>query len=240
MYLLPRGGPGVAIPTTPREVYDVTGAGDMVLSVLALALAAGATPEEAARLANVAAGIEVERVGVVPVRKDEIAARLAVGVEAASLKVLDRREAPGIVERHRARRRRVVFTNGCFDVLHAGHVRFLQAAREEGDVLVVGLNADESVRRLKGDDRPVNGVADRLEVLAALAAVDHVVVFEEDDPLLLIGELLPDVLVKGEDWREKGVVGRELVEARGGRVVLLPLLARRSTTGLIDRIRRGG
>jgi rfaE bifunctional protein nucleotidyltransferase chain/domain len=133
-----------------------------------------------------------------------------------------------------------VFTNGCFDVLHAGHVRFLQAARAEGDLLVVGLNSDASVGRLKGQDRPVNGLADRLDVLAALAAVDHLVVFEEDDPGRLIAELEPDVLVKGEDWREKGVVGREVVEARGGRVVLLPLLEGRSTTRLIERIRGGG
>jgi D-beta-D-heptose 7-phosphate kinase/D-beta-D-heptose 1-phosphate adenosyltransferase len=130
----------------------------------------------------------------------------------------------------------VVFTNGCFDVLHAGHVKFLFAARAQGDALIVGLNSDEGVRRLKGPGRPVNPVGDRAAVLSALACVDHVVVFGEDTPLRLVEELQPDVLVKGADWRDKGVVGREVVEARGGRVVLLPLLEGRSTTEVLRRL----
>jgi D-beta-D-heptose 7-phosphate kinase/D-beta-D-heptose 1-phosphate adenosyltransferase len=134
----------------------------------------------------------------------------------------------------------VVFTNGCFDVLHAGHVRYLAAARQEGDVLVVGLNDDASVRRIKGEGRPVNLQDDRAEVLASLAPVDYVVLFGEDTPLELIRAVQPDVLVKGADWATKGVVGREIVEARGGRVVLVPLAEGRSTTSIVEKIRKQG
>ncbi len=238
VYLKVGAAPGLRLRTTPREVFDVTGAGDMVLSTLAVALASGARPEEAAALANVAAGLEVEHIGVVPVTRDEIAARLAIGVEAVASKLVTKEEIRPMVARWRASGRRIVFTNGCFDVLHAGHVRFLQAARAEGDVLVLGLNSDASITRIKGAGRPVNPVDDRVAVLAALSAVDRVVVFEEDEPLDLIHAVEPDVLVKGEDWKDKGVVGRELVEARGGRVVLLPLLPGRSTTAVLDRARR--
>lgn len=237
MYLRPRDGEGVHLTTTPREVFDVTGAGDMVLGVLATALASGATPREAASLANVAAGIEVERVGVATVSRDEIAARLAAGADGGVLKCVDRTEIGAIAERHRVAGRRVVFTNGCFDILHAGHVRYLNAAKAEGDVLILGLNSDASVRELKGEGRPVNAERDRAEVLSGLAAVDYVVVFEEDTPAALIDIVQPDVLVKGADWKDKGVVGRETVEARGGRVVLVDLLEGRSTTNTIERIR---
>ncbi len=227
------------IRTAPREVGDVTGAGDMVLSVLGLVLAAGGTPLEAAVLANVAAGIEVERVGVVPVARHEIEARLAERSPATGQhKVVPRRDVKGLAERLKAAGKSVVFTNGCFDLIHAGHVRYLRFAREQGDVLVVGLNSDASVRRLKGEGRPVTPEGDRTEVLAGLADVDHVVVFEEDDPALLVRDLRPDVLVKGEDWRDKGVVGRELVESYGGRVVLAPILEGRSTSGTIEKVRR--
>ncbi len=236
MYLKERGQRGVHIPTTPREVFDVTGAGDMVLAVLALALASGATALEAATLANVAAGLEVEHVGVVPLTRSEIAARLAAEGQGGS-KELTREDAVAVVGRARAAGRRVVFTNGCFDVLHAGHVRYLAAARAEGDLLVVGLNDDASVTRLKGPARPVNPAGDRVAVLSALAAVDHVVLFGEDTPEALIRALQPDVLVKGEDWAKKGVVGRDIVEARGGRVVLMPLLEGRSSSATIERLR---
>lgn len=236
MYLKERGHPGVHIPTTPREVFDVTGAGDMVLAVLAVALCSGATPLEAATLANVAAGLEVEHVGVVPLTRSEIAARLAAEGQGGS-KLLTREDAVAVVGRARAAGKRIVFTNGCFDVLHAGHVRYLAAARAEGDLLLVGLNDDASVTRLKGPGRPVNPQEDRVEVLSALAAVDHVVLFGEDTPEALIRALQPDVLVKGEDWAQKGVVGSDIVEARGGRVLLLPLLAGRSTTATIQKIR---
>jgi D-beta-D-heptose 7-phosphate kinase/D-beta-D-heptose 1-phosphate adenosyltransferase len=234
--LFERGKRPAHVPTAAREVFDVTGAGDMVLAVLAMGLASGATPLEAATLANVAAGLEVEHIGVVPITRPEIAARLASQGRGGT-KLLDRAGLKAIVAREHAERRRVVFTNGCFDVLHAGHVRFLTAARAHGDVLVVGLNADASVRRLKGAQRPVNAVSDRVEVLSALAMVDHVVVFDEDTPEALIRDVEPDVLVKGEDWADKGVVGREFVESRGGKVVLVPLLEGRSTTKTLERLR---
>ncbi len=237
MYLKEASQDGVHLKTTPREVFDVTGAGDMVVAVLGLALAAGALPVEAASLANVAAGLEVEHVGVVPITRDEIAARLALGAEGLAAKHIPRGEIAGVVKRHRAAQKRVVFTNGCFDILHAGHVRYLAEAKAQGDVLIVGLNSDASVRRIKGEGRPVNGQADRVEVLAALAVVDHVVVFEEDVPTPLIEQVQPDVLVKGMDWKDKGVEGREIVEARGGKVVLVELHEGRSTTGIVERIR---
>ncbi len=237
MYVKEAGHDGVHLPTTPREVFDVTGAGDMVISVLGMALAGGATPREAAALANVAAGLEVEHVGVVPVTRDEIAARLTVDGEGAVAKHVERSDVARLAKRLRASGKRIVFTNGCFDIIHAGHVRYLAEARSHGDVLVVGLNADESVRRLKGDGRPLNVEQDRIEVLAALAVVDYVVVFEEDVPTPLVELVEPDVLVKGADWADKGVEGRDIVEARGGRVVLVDLHEGRSTTGLVDRIR---
>ncbi|MBL9087016.1 MAG: D-glycero-beta-D-manno-heptose 1-phosphate adenylyltransferase [Planctomycetia bacterium] len=224
-----------AFRTEPREVFDVTGAGDMVLAVLGIALGSGATPPEAAALANVAAGLEVEKVGAVPIAREEIAARLSEHVPAPGTKVVDRPKVAALARRLREAGRRIVFTNGCFDVLHAGHVRYLGFARSQGDVLIVGLNADESVTRLKGEGRPVNPAGDRAEVLSGLAAVDHVVVFHEDDPYTLITEVRPDVLVKGEDWKDKGVVGADVVTSYGGSVVLAPLLPGRSTTAILRR-----
>jgi D-beta-D-heptose 7-phosphate kinase/D-beta-D-heptose 1-phosphate adenosyltransferase len=141
------------------------------------------------------------------------------------------------LQRHRARGETIVFTNGCFDVLHAGHVEFLEFAGRHGDVLVVGLNSDRSVRRNKGPGRPICGEMQRARVLAALEAVDYIVLFDEPTPGPLIGTIRPDVLVKGEDWRQKGVVGREFVEAHGGRVILAPLVKGLSTTALVERIR---
>jgi rfaE bifunctional protein nucleotidyltransferase chain/domain len=151
-----------------------------------------------------------------------------------STEALDRR-----LEAWRREGRRVVFTNGCFDVLHRGHVEYLRFARRQGDVLLVGVNSDASVARLKGPTRPVNGLEDRMEVLGALEVVDGVVAFEDDTPAALIERVSPAVLVKGEDWRDKGVVGREWVEQHGGRVVLAPLLQGRSTTAVLERARSG-
>ncbi len=140
----------------------------------------------------------------------------------------------------RSRGLRVVFTNGCFDVLHRGHVEYLRFARAKGDVLLVGVNADDSVRRLKGPDRPVNPLEDRMEVLGALDMVDGVVAFAEDTPAQIIERVTPQVLVKGEDWKDKGVVGREWVERHGGEVHLAPMLEGRSTTTIIERARGQG
>jgi D-beta-D-heptose 7-phosphate kinase/D-beta-D-heptose 1-phosphate adenosyltransferase len=238
MALVPRRGPAVLVPTEPREVFDVTGAGDMVIAAAATALGSGASLEEAARLANVAAGIEVARFGAVPVSRDEVLEAVHAHGGDPARKVLP---LPALREALRARRARgdtVVLTNGCFDLLHSGHVRYLAGARAEGDLLVVGLNSDASVRRLKGPGRPVVPFRERAEVLASLSCVDFVVGFGEDTPARLVRAVDPGVLVKGEDWREKGVVGREWVESRGGRVVLARLVPGRSTTALLDRVRR--
>ncbi len=239
-YLREAGGPGRMVRTRPREVFDNAGAGDMVVAVIALAVAAGASRLDAVRLANVAAGIEVEKFGVQPVSREEIIADLLGEAHRHGDK---RRKLENLLidlSRHRGLDETVVFTNGCFDVLHAGHIAFLEAAAREGDVLVVGLNSDASVRRLKGPGRPVCREDERVRVLEALQPVDYVVVFDEDTPARLVDAIRPDVLVKGEDWRDKGVVGRETVEAAGGRVVLVPLVSGMSTTGLLERIRGGG
>jgi D-beta-D-heptose 7-phosphate kinase/D-beta-D-heptose 1-phosphate adenosyltransferase len=234
--IVPKKGACEIVSTTPREVYDVTGAGDVVAAVLGLALADGRTLREAVHLANVAAGVEVGKVGASPVSRKEILA--ALGARTASAhRVVDLTTLRRELSAARAAGRRVVFTNGCFDILHAGHARYLHEARREGDLLVVGLNSDASVRRLKGAGRPVVPQDDRAELLASLGCVDYVVVFDEDTPLELIRAVEPDVLVKGEDWSEKGVVGREDVEARGGKVVLVKLLPGRSTTSIVERAR---
>ncbi len=246
MYLLERGDVeagrgGRAIATRPRTVYDVTGAGDMVLATLAMAIASGASWIQAAMLANIAGGLEVEKFGIVPIRKEEIIDELhrqdgdSRGKE---------RTLPQLVKEIERRRRvggsnkvSVVFTNGVFDILHAGHVKYLEFSRKQGDLLIVGVNSDASVRQLKGPTRPVNPLADRMAVLAGLQAVDYVVEFGEETPAKLIEAIGPDVLVKGEDYSGKEVVGREVVEGRGGKVILAPFLAGRSTTGTIERMR---
>jgi len=235
LYLL-AGEDDALLAAVPREVYDGTGAGDMVIAALAMVLASGGSYEEAARIANVAAGVEVGRLGVVPVSREEILEVLHE-TSPAENKAMGLPELREILAARRRRGECVVFTNGCFDVLHAGHVRLLSAARAEGDLLVVGLNSDESIRRLKGEGRPVTPEGERGEVLATLQCVDYVVVFGEDTPADLIEEIRPDVLVKGEDWKDKGVVGREFVEANGGEVVLIPLTPGLSSTNIIRRIR---
>jgi D-beta-D-heptose 7-phosphate kinase/D-beta-D-heptose 1-phosphate adenosyltransferase len=229
-----------AVRTEAREVFDVTGAGDTVIAALACFLGGGAPLGDALRLANVAAGVKVGRVGTAAITRAEILDRLLASPGGRVPKVLDRSAVRAWVARRRAKGGTIVFTNGCFDLLHRGHVEYLRFCRAQGDALVVGLNTDRSVRALKGEGRPVNREADRAEVLAALEAVDAVVLFDEDTPEAIVREVEPDVLVKGEDWREKGVVGREFVEARGGKVVLAPLLQGYSTTGLLGRAGKGG
>ena len=219
-----------------RSVYDVTGAGDTVVAQLALYLGAGAPLADAVQLANEAAGVVVGRLGAATITRAELIARLSSG-EAPRGKVVSAEHLDELVEGWRSAGRHVVFTNGCFDVLHRGHIEYLRFAKAQGDVLLIGVNDDESVRRLKGEDRPLNALEDRLEVLAALEPVDAVVSFAEDTPKELVERVSPDVLVKGEDWAEKGVVGREWVERHGGKVVLAPLVPGRSTTALLGKAR---
>jgi len=224
------------VATKARAVYDVTGAGDTVVAQLALHLGAGTSLSDAVELANEAAGIVVGRLGAATVTREDLSARVRAG-EPPRGKVLAPEHLDDLLEEWRAEGKHVVFTNGCFDVLHRGHVEYLRFAKQQGDVLLVGINDDESVRRLKGEERPLNALEDRLEVLAALEPVDAVVAFGEDTPKDLVERVSPHVLVKGEDWADKGVVGREWVERHGGKVVLAPLVPGRSTSAILGKAR---
>ncbi|MCK4341051.1 MAG: D-glycero-beta-D-manno-heptose 1-phosphate adenylyltransferase [Phycisphaerae bacterium] len=225
-------------PTTPRAVYDNTGAGDAVLAMVAVAVAAGASLEQAAMLANVAGGLEVSKFGCVPITRDEVLHELRHGAERGRGKLRAVGELKAELDALRQRGETVVFTNGCFDILHPGHLELLEQAKTLGSLLVVGLNSDASVRLLnKGDERPIRNQNDRARLLAALECVDYVVMFDEPDPGRLIEQVVPDVLVKGADWADKGVVGRKFVESRGGRVELVELVEGYSTTGEMERIR---
>ena len=229
----------VFLPARAREVFDVTGAGDTVIATLAAALGAGMTLSDAAALSNVAAGIVVRKIGVATVTPAELRTELHQhGLGGRGL--LSRSDARRIVAEARARGERVVMTNGCFDILHAGHVAYLEEAKTRGDRLIVAVNDDDSVRRLKGASRPINTLEDRMAVLAALASVDWVVPFSEDTPAELIGELLPHVLVKGGDYRPEDIAGGAAVIANGGRVEVLTFREGRSTTRMLDAIRRNG
>jgi D-beta-D-heptose 7-phosphate kinase/D-beta-D-heptose 1-phosphate adenosyltransferase len=230
------------IATQAREVFDVSGAGDTVIASFALALAAGADRVGAASIANAAGGVVVGKRGTARLTADELSGALfrSHGPAAHRDAVLDAAGAARLVAAWKQEGLSVGFTNGCFDILHAGHVALLNAARGQCDRLVLGLNSDASVRRLKGAGRPVNDEHDRACVLAALASVDAVVVFGEDTPLGLIEALKPDILVKGADYTIEQVVGADVVQAYGGRVVLVDLVAGKSTTGTIGRLRANG
>lgn len=239
MLVLPSLGEAAFIPARAREVFDVTGAGDTVIATLAAAIGAGVTLGDAAALANIAAGLVVRKIGVASVTPAELRQELHQSGRGGRA-VLEPAEARQLVGAARSRGERVVMTNGCFDILHAGHVAYLEEAKALGDRLLVAVNDDESVRRLKGTGRPVNPLADRLAVLAGLAAVDWVVAFGEDTPERLIGEVLPDVLVKGGDYRPEDIAGAAAVLAHGGRVEVLTFREGRSTSRIVDAIRRGG
>ena len=236
MFHLSKDGTWGHVPTVARAVFDVTGAGDTAISHLALGLAAGLGLDEAVHLANHAAGIVVGRRGAAAVTRAEFEASIGVGGPITGA-VLRDEDLEVLLAQWRSQGRRIVFTNGCFDILHKGHVDYLRFARSKGDVLLVGVNDDASVSRLKGPERPVNCLEDRMEVLAALEMVDAVVAFGEDTPAKIIERVTPQVLVKGEDWKDKGVVGREWVEQHGGDVHLAPMVPGRSTTGILERAR---
>jgi len=242
MTLVPRKGEAVHVPAFPVKVRDVSGAGDTVAAALAVSLAAGADWDTALRMASAAAAVAVGKQGTASVSAAELRRKiLPHATLAAEEKVVT---APGALAAQLAEWRReglrVGFTNGCFDILHPGHVKVLTAARAACDRLIVGLNSDASVRRLKGADRPVQDERARAEVLAALEAVDLVVIFEEDTPIELITQITPSVLVKGGDYTREQVVGHEVVEAAGGVVVLVDILQGFSTTALVHRARGGG
>lgn len=224
------------LKTRPRRVYDVTGAGDMVLAMLTVARAAGASWHDAVALANVAGGLEVERFGAVPITRPEIVAELLTEIHERLGK---QRTLPQLLEelqRQRASGKRIVFTNGCFDLIHLGHVSYFRFAKQQGDLLVVAVNTDDSIRRLKGDKRPIINEHDRISVLEELESIDYLVRFDQDTPLSLIQQIKPDVLVKGADYAKEQIVGWDVVEANGGRVALAPLVDGQSTSGVIKRI----
>ena len=236
MLLLESGGEPLFLSTQAREVYDVTGAGDTVIATLAGALASGQDLAAAAALANLAAGLVVRKIGVASVTPGELRVSLHQrGQGGRGLVSAD--ELHTMVLESRARDERIIMTNGCFDVLHAGHVSYLEEAKSLGDRLIVAVNDDDSVRRLKGDSRPVNALEDRLLVLAGLAAVDWVVPFSEDTPALLIERILPDVLVKGGDYSPDEIVGAKQVLKNGGEVRVLPFRDGHSSSRIIDRLR---
>jgi D-beta-D-heptose 7-phosphate kinase/D-beta-D-heptose 1-phosphate adenosyltransferase len=241
MTLVPRKGDAIHVPAHPVKVRDVSGAGDTVAAVLAVTLAAGADWETALRMANAAAAVAVGKKGTAIVTPAELRRKiLPHAFLAAEEKIIT--AGDGLDEHLQEWRRqglRVGFTNGCFDILHPGHVKVLTAARGACDRLIVGLNSDASVKRLKGKTRPVQDERARSEVLAALEAVDLVVIFEEDTPIRLITAIRPSVLVKGGDYSRDRVVGHEIVESHGGEVLLVEVLPGFSTTSLVDRARGG-
>jgi len=237
MAVIGADGEAEFLPARARQVFDVTGAGDTVIATLAAGLGAGLSLMHAAALANLAAGLVVGKIGVGSVTPAEL--RLALHEHGQGGRaLLSREEARRIAAEVRGRGERLVMTNGCFDILHAGHVAYLEEAKQRGDRLLVAVNDDASVTRLKGPGRPINPLADRMAVLAGLAAVDWVVAFGEDTPEQLIGEVLPDVLVKGGDYRPGNIAGARLVLENGGTVEVLSLREGRSTTAIVDAVRR--
>jgi len=235
MLLVETGAEPLFLSTQAREVFDVTGAGDTVIATLAASLASGQNLASAAALANVAAGLVVRKIGVATVTPGEISAALHQrGQGGRGLVDLDALLA--LVSESHGRNERVIMTNGCFDVLHAGHVAYLEEAKSLGDRLIIAVNDDDSVRRLKGESRPINALEDRLLVLAGLAAVDWVVPFAEDTPAKLIEAVLPDVLVKGGDYQPEEIVGAREVLQNGGEVRVLAYRDGHSSTRIIDRL----
>lgn len=236
MLLVEAGAEPVFLSTQAREVYDVTGAGDTVIATLAAAVASGQELPAAAALANLAAGLVVRKIGVATVTPGEISAALHQrGQGGRGLVNVD--ELLALVAESHDRNERVIMTNGCFDVLHAGHVAYLEEAKSLGDRLVVAVNDDDSVRRLKGESRPINALEDRLLVLAGLAAVDWVVPFSEDTPASLISQVLPDILVKGGDYKPDEIAGAKDVLQNGGEVRVLSFRDGHSSSRIIEQMR---
>jgi D-beta-D-heptose 7-phosphate kinase / D-beta-D-heptose 1-phosphate adenosyltransferase len=237
MAVLQSGMEPIFLPARARQVFDVTGAGDTVIATLAAGLGSGLGLRDAAALANLAAGLVVGKIGVASVTPEEL--RLSMHEHGQGGRgLLTRAEARQVAVETRARGERLVMTNGCFDILHAGHVAYLEEAKQRGDRLLVAVNDDASVARLKGQGRPINPLADRMAVLAGLASVDWVVPFSEDTPEALINEVLPSVLVKGGDYRPENIAGARAVMASGGTVETLSFREGRSTTAIVEAVRK--
>lgn len=234
MTLIQRNEEEVHLPAHAREVFDVTGAGDTVIAILGAALAAGESLTSAMSIANLSASLVVAKLGAATVSVPELQVALAGNV-AASGGIVNEEQLLLAISDARLNGKRIVFTNGCFDILHAGHVTYLQQAKQLGDYLVVAINDDDSVRRLKGEGRPINNVDQRMTVLAGLGVVDWVVSYSEDTPIPLLKKVQPDVLVKGGDYSVEEVVGAEIVRAYGGDVRVLGVVKNLSTTSIINR-----
>ncbi len=237
MLLLRDGEAALHLPTRAQEVFDVTGAGDTVIAVLAVAMAAGMSSVDAAGLSNLAAGLVVAKLGTGSVSPPEL--RRALSRQEGWSPILQEQQLPGLIADARAGGERVVMTNGCFDILHEGHVAYLEEARRLGDRLLVAVNDDASVARLKGSGRPINPLGQRMAVLAGLASVDWVVPFTEDTPERLICSVKPDMLVKGGDYRVEEIAGYDCVRASGGEVRVLRYRKDRSTSRIVENIQRG-
>ena len=226
----------VDIDTQAKEVFDVTGAGDTVVSVLGMALAIGFNYKDSAWLSNMAASIVVGKVGTATVTLNEINEYLQEEMLRTSHTILKLEELKKIVSLAKSTGKTIVFTNGCFDIIHGGHIEFLQKAKALGDLLVVGLNSDESVRELKGEGRPIKSERERANIISALKYVDYITIFDDDTPEEVIREVRPDILVKGDDYKMDEVVGREIVEGYGARVELIPIVHGLSTTRTVEKI----
>lgn len=235
MVLVNRDKRLMRLETTSHEVFDVTGAGDTVIAYLAMCIANQFSIEEAMRHSNVAAGIQVSKVGTSSVLLTEIDSYNSLSYCKKS-KIIQKTDLETI--RKTYKNQKIVFTNGCFDILHIGHLRYLREAAGLGDVLIVGVNSDASVRRLKGSGRPVNHEADRIEMLSNYDFIDYICLFDEDTPYHLIRACMPDILVKGGDYKPEQVVGRDVVEERGGKLVIIPLVRGKSTTKIVERIEK--
>ena len=237
MVLFEHGKKPYQITAQAREVFDVSGAGDTVLAVLGLSLAAGASFPEAASLANVAAGIVVGKVGTATVSMDELRMALEPSVGALAVKQKTLSDLIPIVDRLRAEGKTIVMTNGCFDLLHVGHIKLLSASKKMGDLLIVAIDDDDSVRTLKGNDRPIINAQERARIISALDCVDYITIFSTNDLEQVIETIRPDVLTKGSNYTTRTVQGREIVERSGGRVVLIPITDPVSSTKIINQIR---
>jgi len=244
-FVVTRGDEGISLidqhvhllPATAKQVFDVSGAGDTVIATLAAGLMHGLSPLESLQLANAAAGVVVGKVGTVPITRDDLIEALTSEQSSEqAYKVCDLPQLQQKIASWRKNKQKIVFTNGCFDLLHAGHVTYLEAARKRGDRLILGLNTDRSVSALKGPTRPVVSENDRARVIAALESVDAVILFDEDTPLALINALKPDVIAKGSDYTADQVVGGREVESWGGEVALIDLVAGRSTSNIIKKM----
>jgi len=236
MSVIQKEGPTVHLHTTAKQVFDVSGAGDTAVAAMSLAIAAGVSIVSASSLANLAAGIVVGKLGTAVVTAPELIDQLILdGTRSGNAKIFTRESVVSLARTWRSQGARIAFTNGCFDLLHPGHVSLLDQARRSADRLIVALNSDDSIRRLKGSERPIQNEIARATVLFSLKSVDAVVIFSEDTPIELIRELEPDVLVKGADYTLDQVVGADLVTARGGKVLLAELVGGHSTTTMVRR-----